>query len=87
MLFDYFLDLWNFLEILVDFFEFLPIDGTCLSKIKQMLSDFWAKVAPRAGETLENTRSFVRVGGPKEHPQGNPKSTNILNVRPKLVQS
>ena len=50
-------------------FEFLPIDGTCFSKIMKMLCDFWANMAPRAGETLENTRSFVRVGGPKERPR------------------
>ena len=40
-----------------------------VSKIREMLGDFWAKVAPRAGETLENTRSFVRGGGPKERPR------------------
>ena len=69
MLFDYFLDLWTSLEILFDFVEFLPIDGTCLSKIMKRLSGVWAKVAPRAGETLESTRSFVGVGVPKERPR------------------
>ena len=76
-LFDYFLDLWPSLKILLDFFRISSIDGTCLSKTMKILSGVWAKVAPRAGETLENTRSFVRVRSPKEHPretQNLPKS-------------
>ena len=52
-----------------------------------MLGVFWAKVAPRAGETLENTRSFVRVGGPKERPRETQNLTKFLDFRPKLVQS
>ena len=36
-------------------FKILPTDGTFLTKIMKMINDFWAKVAPRAGEPLENT--------------------------------
>ena len=59
-------------------YEFLPIDGTCLSKIMKVLGEFWAKVAPRAGETLENTRSFVRVGAPKERPRDTQNQTTKI---------
>ena len=69
MLFDYFLDLWTSLAILFDFFRISSDRPFVSSKIMKMLGGFWAKLAPRAGETLENTRSFVRVGGPKERPR------------------
>ena len=72
MLFDYFLDLWTSLEILLDFFEFLLIDPSFLTKIMKMLGGFWAKVAPRAGETLENTRYLFALEVQKSIP-GRPK--------------
>ena len=34
-----------------------------------MLCDSSAKVAPRRGETLKNTKAFFRVEGPKERPR------------------
>ena len=66
MLFDYTLDLWTSLEILFDFFRNSSDRPFVSYENHEMLSDFWAKVAPRAGETLEHTTSFVRVGAPKE---------------------
>ena len=65
MLFDYYLDIWTSKYFSISF-EFLLTDPSFLMKIMKMLGGFWAKVVPRAGETLENTRSFVRVGAPKE---------------------
>ena len=77
MLSDYFLDLWTSLEILLDFFRISSDRRDVSLENHENATWLLGKVAPRAGETLENTRSFFRVGGPKAHPresQNLPKS-------------
>ena len=69
ILFDYFLDLWTSFEILVDFFRVSSDRRDVSHENHKKLGDISAKVAPRRGETLENTKACFHVEAPKERPR------------------
>jgi len=87
MLFDYFLDLWTSLEILVDFFR-ISSDRRDVS-LENQANARWllGKSGPACRRDARKHTVISSRWRAKRAPQGNPKSTKILNCRPKLVQS
>ena len=87
MLFDYFLDLWTSLKILLDFFR-ISSDRRDVS-LENHENARWllGKSGPACRrDARKHTVIFSRWRS-KRAPQGNPKSTKILDFRLKLVQS
>ena len=87
MLFDYFLDLWTSLEILFDFFR-ISSDRRDVS-LENHENARWllGKSGPACRRDARKHKVICSRWRSKRAPQGNPKSTKISDVRPKLVQS
>ena len=87
MLFDYFLDLWTSLEVLVDFFRISADRRDVSLENHENATRLLGKSGPACRRDARKHKVICSRWRSKRAPQGNPKSIKILYFRSKLVQS
>ena len=87
MLFDYFLDLWTSLEILLDFFRISSDRRDVSLENHENATRLLDKSGPACRRDARKHKVICSRWRSKRAPQGNPTSTKILDFRPKVVQS
>ena len=87
MLFDYFLDLWTSLEILLDFFRISSDRRDVSLENHENAKWLLGKSGPACRRDARKHKVICSRWRSERAVWGNPKSTKILNFRPKLVQS
>jgi len=81
MLFDYFLDLWTSLEVLVDFFRISSDRRDVSLENHENATRLLGKSGPACRRDARKHKVICSRWRSKRAPQGNPKSTKILDFR------